>query len=125
MPNIDRVNSELLHQISSIVLYELSDPRLEGSMLTVMAVQTTADLKYAKVYVSYLGDPARKKEVFEGLNSSANYVRQLLKSRVKIRTLPALTFIEDTTIAYAAHMDKVIAEANANNSIAEDDDGEN
>ena len=105
-----------------IVLHELNDPRVDGSMLTVMEVRTTADLKYAKVYVSYMGDPARKHDVFEGLNSSANYIRQLLKSRVKIRTLPALTFIEDTSIAYAAHMDKVIADATATIRTEEDDD---
>ena len=104
-----------------IVLHELSDPRVDGSLLTVMEVRTTADLKYAKVYVSYMGDPAKSKDTFEGLNHCANYVRQLLKSRVKIRTLPALTFIEDTSIAYAAHMSKVIDEATSTIR-SEDDD---
>lgn len=120
--NIDRVNSELCHQISMIVLHELSDPRVDGSLLTVMEVRTTADLKYAKVFVSYMGDADRSAEVFDGLNSSANYIRQLLKSRVKIRTLPALTFVQDTSIAYAAHMNEVIAKATATIRTEEDDD---
>ena len=108
--NLDRVNSELAHQISKILLSEINDPRVAG-MLTVMEVRTTADLKYAKVFVSYLGEEDKAKETFDALNSSANYVRQLLKTRVKIRTLPALTFVRDTSIAYAAKMSKIIDEA--------------
>jgi len=123
--NLDRVNSELQHQISLIVLHELNDPRVDGSLLTVMEVRTTADLKYAKVFVSYMGDPSKSAETFEGLNHCAGYIRQLLKTRVKIRTLPTLTFIEDTSIAYAAHMSKVIEEAKATIRTEEDDDGEN
>lgn len=123
--NIDRVNSELCHQISLIVLHELNDPRVDGSLLTVMEVRTTADLKYAKVYVSYMGDPAKAEETFEGLNHCAGFIRQLLKTRVKIRTLPALTFIHDTSIAYAAHMSKIIDEATATIKTEGEDDGEN
>lgn len=111
--NIDRVNSELMHQISKILLHELSDPRVDGSMLTVMEVRTTADLKYAKVFVSYMGEESKREDTFAGLNHCANYVRQLLKTRVKIRTLPALTFVCDTSIQYAAHMNKIIAQATA------------
>lgn len=108
--NLDRVNSELAHQISKIILNELNDPRISG-MLTVMEVRTTADLKYAKVYVSYMGDEDKAKETFDALSSGANYVRQLLKNRVKIRTLPSLTFVRDTSIEYASKMSKIIDEA--------------
>lgn len=121
--NIDRVNSELMHQISMILLHELNDPRVDGSMLTVMEVRATADLKYAKVYVSYMGDEARRKDAFEGLNHCAGYVRQLLKTRVKIRTLPALTFVEDNSITYAQHMNEVIDAANAGAHTEDTDDG--
>jgi ribosome-binding factor A len=106
-----------------IVLHELKDPRIDGSMLTVMEVRTTADLKYAKVYVSYMGDPGKRVETFAGLNHCAGYIRQQLKTRVKIRTLPALTFIEDTSIAYAAHITKVIDDATATIRTEEQDDG--
>ena len=108
--NLDRVNSELAHQISKILLSEINDPRVAG-MLTVMEVRTTPDLKYAKVFVSYMGDEDKAKETFAALDSCSNYVRQLLKTRVKIRTLPALTFVRDTSIAYAAKMSKIIDEA--------------
>lgn len=111
--NLDRVNSELCHQISKILLYELGDPRIDGSKLTVLEVRTTADLKYAKVFVSYMGAENKAKETFDALNHSAAYVRQLLKSSVKIRTLPSLTFVHDTSIAYAAHISKVIDAATA------------
>ena len=120
--NIDRVNSELCHQISKILLYELNDPRIDGSKLTVLEVRTTADLKYAKVYVSYMGDESKAAETFEALNHCANYIRQLLKTAVKIRTLPALTFVHDTSLAYAAHISQVIDAATATIRTQPDDD---
>ncbi|MBQ9146054.1 MAG: 30S ribosome-binding factor RbfA [Clostridia bacterium] len=119
--NLDRVNSELAQQISKILLYELKDPRIHG-ILTVMEVRTTADLKYAKVYVSYMGEEALAEETFVGLNHCAGYVRNQLKSRVKIRMLPTLTFIRDTSIAYASHISKVIDDATAHCAPQEDDD---
>lgn len=119
--NIDRVNSELLHQISHILLHELHDPRITG-MLTVMEVSTTPDLKYAKVYVSYMGDEEAQKPTFDALNHSAGYIRNLLKTRVKIRTLPALTFLVDNSIKYASHMSRVIDDAMATVSPLEDED---
>lgn len=122
--NIDRVNSELCHQISKIVLHELSDPRIDGSRLTVLEVRTTADLKYAKVFVSYMGDEAKAKETFEALNHCANYIRQLLKSCVKIRTLPALTFVRDTSLAYAQHISQVIDAATATIRTQTDEDSD-
>lgn len=119
--NLDRVNSELAHQISLILLHELKDPGITG-MLTVMEVRTTADLKYAKVFVSYMGDDDKRDATFAALNRSAGYVRQLLKTRVRIRTLPALTFVCDTSIAYAAKMSKLIDDATATITTEPDDD---
>ncbi len=109
--NIDRVNSELQRQISDIIMHELKDPRVSG-FLTVLGVKTTQDLKYAKVFISYFGDEDKRKGVFEGLNSSAGYIRSLLKTRVKMRTLPELRIIEDNSSEYAFRINKVINEAN-------------
>ena len=108
--NIERVNSELAKQISSIILFKLKDPRVQGT-LTVTEVDTTRDLKLAKVYVSYYGDPEKKEETFEALNHSANFIRNEVKELVRIRLMPKLTFLPDNSAEYARKMDQLIAEA--------------
>lgn len=121
--NIERVNSELAKHISSLILFKLKDPRIHGT-LTVTGVETTRDLKFAKVYVSYYGDEAQKEETFEGLNSSANFIRNELKDLVRIRLMPKLTFLPDDSADYARKMDKLIAEATKSMVYFEDDDND-
>ena len=108
--NIERINSELLKQLSVIFRYELNDPRLHG-MLTVMEVKTSDDLSHARVYVSYFGDESLAKETFDALQSCTGHMRNLLKQRVKMRTIPYLTIIRDKFIDKANHITNVIEKA--------------
>lgn len=108
--NIDRVNSELAKQIGYVINNKLNDPRISG-MLTVTEVDTTRDLKYATVYVSYYGDEAKKEETFNTLNHSANFIRNEVKELVRIRLMPKLTFKPDNSLSYAEKMDKLINKA--------------
>ncbi|MBQ7652933.1 MAG: 30S ribosome-binding factor RbfA [Clostridia bacterium] len=121
MPNIDRVNSELAKQIGLIIDRKIKDPRVQG-MLTVTAVRTTPDLKYAKVYVSYYGDEDKRDQTFSALNNCAGFVRNELKSVVKLRLIPTLTFIYDDTALYAAEMSKLIDKAKSTMVYFEDDE---
>lgn len=113
MPNLDRINAEFKKQISDIILFELKDPRITG-ILTVLNVRTSNDLSHAKVNISYYGDEANRKSVYTALNNSVNYIRKLLKSRVKIRNIPALEIVEDKSAEYTVHINKIIADATKN-----------
>ena len=95
--NIERINSELLKQLSVIFRFELNDPRIHG-MLTVLEVKTSDDLSHARVYVSYFGDASLKAETFEALNGCTGHMRNLLKQRVKMRTVPYLRIIPDYSL---------------------------
>ena len=108
--NIERINSELLKQLSIIFRYELNDPRIHG-MLTVLEVKTSDDLSHARVYVSYFGDENFAKETFEALQSCTGHMRNLLKQRVKMRTIPFLTIIRDNFLDNAKHITDVIDKA--------------
>jgi len=123
MPNIDRVNSELAKQIGIVIDRKIKDPRVEG-LLTVTAVRTTPDLKYAKVFVSYYGDDAKRESTFKALNNCANFVRNELKSMVKLRLIPSLTFIYDDSALYASEMSKLIDKAKSTMVYFEDDEEE-
>lgn len=122
--NIERINSELLRQLSSILQYDLSDPRISG-MLTVMEVQTSDDLSHARVFISYFGDPAKEDQTFEALNGCTGHIRNLLKQRVKMRTVPYLRIIKDESLNKAIDLTQKIEKAMESTREHENDtDGE-
>jgi len=108
--NIERINSELLKQLSIIFRYELNDPRIHG-MLTVMEVKTSDDLSHARVYVSYFGDASLADETFEALEGCTGHMRNLLKGRVKMRNIPYLRIIKDESLTGAMRLTEAIDEA--------------
>lgn len=108
--NIERINSELLKQLSIIFRYELNDPRIHG-MLTVLEVKVSDDLSHARVFVSYFGDSALKDETFDALNNCTGHMRNLLKQKVKMRTVPYLRIIPDDSIEQAKQITDLIEDA--------------
>ena len=56
---LSRINDEIMKELSQIIRAELKDPRI-GAMTSVIRVETTQDLKYAKVFVSVLGNEKDK-----------------------------------------------------------------
>lgn len=101
-----RINDEMQKELAEI-LREVKDPRVSGAFISVTGVEATPDLKYAKVYYSVLtGD---KKEIGKGLKSSAGYIRGQLARRMNLRMTPELSFYEDNSIAYGAHISKILS----------------
>ena len=96
-----RINDEMQKTLAEIVR-EIKDPRVKDAFVSITGADVTPDLKFAKVYYSALrGD---KKEVYLGLKSSAGFIRRMVAQRMNLRATPELTFIEDTSIAYGAHI---------------------
>ncbi len=101
-----RINDEMQKEIAEI-LRTVKDPRVSEAFISVTGVEATPDLKFAKVYYSvFTGD---KKEIAKGLRSSAGYIRGQLAKRMNLRMTPELTFIEDGSIAYGAHISKILS----------------
>jgi ribosome-binding factor A len=106
-----RINSEVQREMSQILREDLKDPRIHP-MTTVMGVEVTPDLKYAKIYVSVMGDEEAKDKTMEGLAKSAAYARHQLARRMNLRNTPELTFVLDNSIEYGVKMSKRIQELN-------------
>ncbi len=107
----DRVDGELQREIAAILSGELKNrrPDLKG-MISVTEVDASPDFKTAKVYVSiYAVDEAGRKAALAILKESAGLVRHELAKVMRMRTVPALTFLEDTSMAYGSHMDELFA----------------
>lgn len=99
---IGRINGEIQQELASL-LRSVKDPRVAEAMLTVTHVDTTSDLRYARVYVSALncGD---EKGLLKGLKSAAGFLRRELGSKLSLRYTPELQFFVDDSIAYGAHI---------------------
>ena len=98
---IGRINEEIQRELASLIS-GVKDPRVTG-MISVTAVETTTDLRYAKVYVSML-DKSSAKEVVKGLKSAAGYLRRELGRSLNLRYTPELVFEEDHSIDHGAHI---------------------
>ena len=79
--------------VSMAILAELSDPRVRD--VTVTYVEVSADLRYAKVHVSVMGDEARQKLTLRGLQSAAGFLQAKIAERIEIRYTPKLSFLLD------------------------------
>lgn len=106
-----RINGEVRKEMSRIIREELKDPRIP-EMTSVTDVEVTGDLKYAKIYISVLGNESDKQDAMEGLRSANSFIRSQLAKNVNLRNTPELTFVLDESIEYGAKMSKKIAELN-------------
>ena len=98
---IGRINEEIQRELSALIRM-VKDPRVHG-LVSLTAVDTTADLRYAKIYVSVL-DKSDVKEVVKGLKSAAGYLRRELGAALKLRYTPELQFVADDSIGKGAHI---------------------
>jgi len=106
---IGRVNSLIRQEISELLMREVKDPRL-GNFIAVTEVDTSADLKSAKVFISHLGTEEEKKETLNTLTLASGYMRRELGRRLKLRYVPVLNFQWDDSIAHGDQILQLIDE---------------
>jgi ribosome-binding factor A len=90
-----RVNELMREVIGSAIASELEDPRI--GFVTVTSVDTSADLRSARVYVSVLGDEAEREATLAGLRSSHGVLQAVIATETRIKRTPTLTFHYDET----------------------------
>jgi len=125
MDKTDRISEEIKREISFIIQNELKDPRL-GKMISVTAVDVTRDLRYAKVYVSVLGDENDKKDAASGLKSASGFIRREIGRRIQLRYTPEIIFELDDSIERGVYINKLINDTiqdNRRGTHAEEDSG--
>ena len=105
---IGRTNDDI-QRVLSTLLRSVKDPRVNQGMLSVVRVDATGDLRYAKVYVSVLGD-VDEKELKKGLKSASGWLRKELGSSLSLRYTPELIFEIDHSIQHGAEINKLIAD---------------
>jgi ribosome-binding factor A len=103
---LDRVNQLIREEISLVLQRELKDPRL--GFVTVTEVETTGDLKLAKVFVSVLGDESKWVASMAALKSARGFIRHWLRGHLDLRVTPELDFRPDRSMAHAARIQELL-----------------
>ena len=117
---IGRINEEIQRELAD-QLRHLKDPRVSSGMVSVTRVDTTGDLRYARVYVSAL-DKSQEKEILKGLKSASGFLRRELGRALQLRYTPELQFIADDSIQYGAHILEVLRDPDKVKPVNPDND---
>lgn len=103
---INRINEEIQKELAKL-LRTVKDPRVGDTMISITRVETTPDLRYTKVYVSFLQSD-RAEGAMKGLQSAGGYLRRELARNLKLRYAPEIVWSLDDSITYGAHMLEII-----------------
>ena len=83
-----------------------------SSFASVVSVNVTKDLKYAKVYVSVMGSEEEKQNTLKALKSATGYIKKEIASRLNLRIVPEPSFVLDTSIDYGMHINELLNKIN-------------
>jgi len=103
----ERLNHLLRQEITQLLQREAKDPRL-SVMVSITRVSVSADMHYAKVFVSVMGTEEEKKGLLAGLHAASGFLRRELASRLSLRYTPDLSFVYDDTMEQAGKVIQLI-----------------
>ena len=101
---IERVNDLLRSELSELIGRTLKDPRVAG-LVSLTEVETSADLRHAKVFVSVFGSDEERKSTLEALRHASGFLRHEVAQRVTLRHMPELEFVLDSSLE---HGDRIL-----------------
>jgi len=105
---LHRIADRIKREISEMLIFELSDPRLKGIYIT--DVNIDRELAFANIYISAIEGSSRAEEALDGFNSAGGYIRRVLAQRIKLRSFPRLRFHWDPTPEQADQIEHILAE---------------
>ena len=101
-----RVNEEIMKALAEI-LRNVKDPRVSNAFVSVTAVDCSADLKFAKIYYSVMGE-RRKGDTQKGLENATGFIRTQLARMLNLRITPELKFVADDSMKHGAHISSLM-----------------
>jgi ribosome-binding factor A len=96
-------------EIATFLANDVKDPRILG-LVTVTGVDITRDLRHARVFVSVLGSESQRSATFEGLDNVATHLRGRVGRALRLRVAPEIKFVNDESVAHAAHIEQLLAQ---------------
>ena len=104
---VDRINGLLREELSQLLSRQINDPRITG-VITITQVQTSSDLRNARVFVSVLGNAEAKRNTLVGIQSASTYLRHELKGKLSLRYVPFMTFELDESMEDADNLLRIM-----------------
>ena len=99
----ERTSKLIQREISGLLKREVNDPRL-SELISITNVSLSPDLKYAKIFVSILGNEANKRDMLAGFNTASGFLRRELASHLRLKYVPQLSFHYDDSIERGARL---------------------
>ena len=112
----DRVSVLIQRELSDIIQRELKDPRV--GFCTISQVEVSADLKYADVKVSVVGNKRQKQNSIIGLKSAAGFLRREVVQRIGLRHAPELRFELDDSVDQLMRIDYLLKQIDTEEGIS-------
>lgn len=106
---MQKVNEELKREIGTIVSQKLNNSALRNGLISVTSVDTSPDLKQAKVYVTMI-NVGNKKDALAALKKSSGFIRTEIARKVNLKYTPELIFLFDESIEYGDKIDNILRE---------------
>ena len=103
-----RVNRAVKEVVSAHIAEDLTDPRI--GFVTVTGVETSVDLRSARVFVSVLGEPEDRDAALAGLASASGFLQQRLGEELSMKRTPTLAFVHDDSIDTGMRISKLLAD---------------
>ena len=110
----DRVAEDIKREIVAIIREDIKDPRVKDKMLTVVRVEVSHDLSFAKAYISALEGIEAAKEAVKGLKSAGGFIRREVGQRLHLRKTPELSFVADDSVEHGMNIARMLNELAAN-----------
>jgi ribosome-binding factor A len=102
-----RISEEIKKIVSQMIMTEIKDPRVP-QLTSVTHVETTKDLRFTNIYISFFDDKVDAEEALKGLNKAKGYIRREIGARIKLHYTPEPIFKLDPSIKNAMHINEVI-----------------
>lgn len=111
--NKGRIEQTVRQTVASLLMLKVKDPRVTD--VSILRVDISRDYSVAKIYFNLIGgsEPERVAEAEKGLLSSRGYMRMHLKKKLKLRVIPELIFIFDSSLDRAMHLETIIESIHA------------
>ena len=107
----ERVADQIRKELSELVARQVHDPGI--GFLTITHVKMTPDLQHARVYYTVIGDDKARKDAQRALGRASGFLRRQIGSRVRLRTVPELTFFYDESIERQDRIERIMLDLQA------------
>ena len=112
----DRVGQQIQREIAELVRLQINDPRVR--LVTITGVEVAGDYSHAKIFFTRLD--GKQEEAQQGLERASGFLRSQLSRSLKLRIMPQLHFVYDSSVERGSHLSQLIDHAVASDKLNSD-----